>query len=85
MATKKKIDAGVKLLVSEPKTEKTTWTLTLVQEDDGVSVNAVSSHDNWSLVKFRNDGTFHRYDFISSDSGFAVDLMGRITESEEEH
>jgi len=32
MATKKKIDAGVKLLVSEPKTEKTTWTLTLVRE-----------------------------------------------------
>jgi hypothetical protein len=79
-----KTATGVRLFVAEPETDRT-WKIALEQDSEGVTVKAVSSGDNWYLLKLKNDGTLYRHTYIDKESGFNLDSQGRITESEEEY
>ena len=60
---------------------------TLYQSGEHVDVIAINDDqsDEWSLLRIKSDGTFHRHEFVGADSGFKVNKSnGVLVESKEE-
>ena len=73
---------AVNLVVENAKPIANTWKLSFDQVSDGVNVIVTSDNgEEWSLLKLKDDGSLHLYEFIGNDSGFELTKYGKLVES----
>ena len=65
----------MKLKIAGEETDERIVLLKLEQQDDGV---VVKTKDNWTLVKFHDDGKLQLIRHIDKSSGFDVDSEGKL-------